>query len=905
MHSLLVNDKPDIVCITETWLDKHVTDAMIIYPFPYTAIRVDRNSNGGGVLILLRDNLIFRSFNLNFSRRASIVHVDVFIDDKCVRLITLYRPPNVKVAECDDILDHLDNIISSCSHNVICVGDFNLSPTIQSRYDAYNTLFDDHSLHQHVSQPTCGNNMLDLVLTDDKDLIGPITYNPPLSSSDHICILFQIRLVNLNMIPTIPRPNWGRTDFQSMKTTLATIDWENALSGFSDMDELYSTFCGIIIELFGCYVPISYDRKAVKWPGYIQKLIQHRIYLFQRLTANNMCEYNNVSRRLSKLIHKYESRLEKNVLTSLSSAKLFSFIKSKLNSNSSIPVMYNSNGNPLVKEIEKAEFIADYFQSVYTNLNLSPPTFHSKPITVLSSFLIEPDCVRRACKSLKKSCSITADGIPQVIFRECYSELALPLAHVFNFSLRLGTIPTIWKYSFVTPIQKVSHPSSPSDYRPVSITSTACKVMERCIKLKLDQHLKRNSIIPIEQFGFRRNISITDQMLICSHDWVKACDKNNFVDVIYFDVSKAFDSLCHKLLLQKLRSIGVSGNLFCWIRSFLTDRFFSVRIQNTTSTWKPISSGVPQGSVLGPILFNIFMADLPNALRLPSTISLLQFADDLKLYGNSHSSAHSLHTDLQQSISKLKRYLDSVGLSLSVSKCGVLHSGPKNPRYNYCIDHGVPLKKFDTVRDLGIMVNSTGDHRAHIKKITANARLQMFKILKVFKTTDSALLSRMFNVYVRPILESGSQVWSPFLKKDVESLEKVQKTFSRILYYKSFPNHGYPQQLPDYEKRIQKLRLSNLELRRKILDLVYVYKMFNHHSRNRFSSFFTLSPSDGRKTSFKVVVPFAKKNAFLNSFFVRSARWIQVIPVEFWQLKSVIAFKKAMIQRKDILKKLS
>lgn len=263
-------------------------------------------------------------------------------------------------------------------------------------------------------------------------------------------------------------------------------------------------------------------------------------------------------------------------------------------------------------------------------------------------------------------------------------------------------------------------------------------------------------------------------MLECINDWSIALNIRNSVDVVYIDFQKAFDSVVHSKLIHKLSAYGIVGNLLTWITSFLINRSQSVRVGNCYSDFIPVLSGVPQGSVLGPLLFLLYINDIVDLFGNNLTVKL--FADDVKMYINI-SDVKNVNI-LQDGLFALSRWASDWQLNISIKKCALLHLGRNNLLYDYAIDGSV-LPNVSEIRDLGVKVDSRLCFSAHYADIAAKAHQRAGLIVRCFKSRDPFLLFRAFTTYVRPILEYCSPVWSPVYKKDIIKLEAVQRRFTK------------------------------------------------------------------------------------------------------------------------------
>jgi len=281
-------------------------------------------------------------------------------------------------------------------------------------------------------------------------------------------------------------------------------------------------------------------------------------------------------------------------------------------------------------ESEMAEILNNFFSSVFTNEHLlSVPSIGLKCLgEPLSCIHLSVECVWKQLCKLNPSKSGGPDNCHPCVFKEVKEGLLQPLFLIFKRSLNEGQLPPSWKEATVTPIFKKGCRSLPSNYRPVSLTSIVCKMLESIIKDNLMEHFTRNNLFATNQHGFHTGHSCVTQLLNVMEDWTNIIDSGALVDIIYLDFQKAFDHIPHNRLLSKVKSYGIEGNLLKWIHNFLTNRKQQVNVRGSYSNWTNTTSGVPQGSVLGPILFLVFVNDLPEVV----SSMLYMFSDDTKLY---------------------------------------------------------------------------------------------------------------------------------------------------------------------------------------------------------------------------------------------------------------------------------
>ena len=318
-------------------------------------------------------------------------------------------------------------------------------------------------------------------------------------------------------------------------------------------------------------------------------------------------------------------------------------------------------------------------------------------------------------QNLKTDKSPGPDGLHPRVLAELSTSLAVPLKLLFELSLTTGVLPTDWKTAYVSPIFKKGPKDDACNYRPVSLTSIVCKVLETLIKKALMNHLDSYNLLHDAQHGFIKGRSCSTQLLEALEDWTKALDEGDCVDVVYMDFQKAFDTVPHQRLLAELEGYSITGRLLDWIRSFLTGRKQAVTVNGARSDWTRVSSGIPQGSVLRPVLFVAYINDLPD--NVTSTTKL--FADDTKLYGVPTNTS-----SIQEDLDRLQDWSDTWLLKFHPDKCGVLRIGKRTPETSYTMKNGsdtITLKKLEVEKDLGVHIDRLLTFRTHIMLAVARA----------------------------------------------------------------------------------------------------------------------------------------------------------------------------------------
>ena len=321
------------------------------------------------------------------------------------------------------------------------------------------------------------------------------------------------------------------------------------------------------------------------------------------------------------------------------------------------------------------------FASSFTKENTDdfPPLPKYNICEFLSNINITPEMVLKKLKNLDQNKSAGHDEWHPFFLKNLSEALSLPLSILFNKSLKEGAHSS-WKIAIITPIYKKGNKSDPGNYRPVSLTSVISKIMESIVRDVILDHLVENNVLSDGQHGFVPGRDCMTQLLLCLEDWTSMIDAGHAFDVIYTDFAKAFDSVAHERLILKLEAVGITGDVLNWIRSFLMGRSQSVRVEGETSGWQKVLSGIPQGSVLGPLLFVIFINDMPDVVK--ENICKL-FADDCKLYGIINS---AIDQRLQKDLSNLENWSNVWDLPFNATKCKVMHFGRGNPHLVYTMN---------------------------------------------------------------------------------------------------------------------------------------------------------------------------------------------------------------------------
>ena len=434
--------------------------------------------------------------------------------------------------------------------------------------------------------------------------------------------------------------------------------------------------------------------------------------------------------------------------------------------------------------------------------------------------------VEKKLKQLKPSAALGPDRVWTRVLHTMAEVLANPLSVIFGRLMGEGEVPGIWRKANVCPIFKKGTKGDPANYRPVSLTCVVGKVMESLIRDELVAHLERFNLIRGSQHGFMGGRSTTTNLLVYLETLTRLINEGHCVDVLYLDFAKAFDKVPHGKLMDKCRGLGVGGRVLEWIRKWLANREQRVILNGVTSGWREVLSGVPQGSVLGPTLFLIFINDIDEVAKVNAESILLKFADDTKL--GVVVETEEQREALQEAIRGLEGWADKWQMEFNASKCHVLHLGRRNNEYSYTMG-GVELARVEEEKDVGVMIHHTLKPSLQCAKASARANQVLGQLARGVGYRDKVTFLQLYRVYVRPHLEYAVVSWCPWSKGDRDCLEKVQR---RALGMVTNLQAG------TYESRLREAGMTTLQARRERGDMITTFRIMEGHDRVDRSTWF-------------------------------------------------------------------
>ena len=492
---------------------------------------------------------------------------------------------------------------------------------------------------------------------------------------------------------------------------------------------------------------------------------------------------------------------------------------------------------------------------------------------------------------LSKLCKSKATGLDKIsarLLRECADLVASSLCAIFNRSIVSGVFPTEWKSTKVIPLFKQGERSDLNNYRPISIIPVVAKVFERIVYNQFYEYLTVNNLISCNQSGFRSLHSTATALLEATDNWAFNIDKGNVNAVIFLDLKKAFDTVDHSILLSKLKAYGVGSNSFNWFKSYLDNRMQKCFVNGSLSDSQPLICGIPQGTILGPLLFLLYINDLPNCL---ANAHPRMYADDTHLTFASNDVAH-LEENMNDDLDKITEWLTANNLTLNSSKTEFMLIGSRqrlntfNRLPSFTID-GNSIKQVESTKSLGVYIDENLTWNTHIRHISKKIASCIGTLKRSRSFVPFETLLCIYNTLVQPHFDYCSVVWGNCNKSLSIKLQKLQNRAARILTSSSYDANA--------DDLFVKLGWQKLNLQRDLKTATMVYKSLNGLAPDYLKSMFTnrsaISTYSLRNCEGKLAVPLPRTNFLKNSFSYNGALLWNSLPINLRQAQSLASFK--------------
>lgn len=782
IHDLISDNDLDILVITETWLRGDTTDSVAVgdmTPNGYCFVHAPRmEGRGGGLAVIHKSNIKMTKFHRFTFKTFECFSISANISGVSLKLCALYKPP--KFAASSQFLEEFSSLVeqlTSSPGELILLGDFNLHVDIPSNHDAtkFLNILESTNLLQHVNLPTHQNgHTLDLVITRSTGLgVHGIGTNSSVSS-DHLTVTFSV---------AIPKPQKSTKSMYLRKWKSINTDNLNNDIKSSILAENSTTEVNQSVQLYNQVLRELIDKHAPGKQTTITIRPQTPWYNADIKQAKQLCRKLERQWRTSGLtVHRDMFKAQRNTLHQLREKAKSTFFTDKIESASNPREVYkvmntllHKDTDPVLPAHSSARDLAEKFAHFFTEKvtairnGIELPTLPAQDEalsielhTEITSFrpATEEEIDKLVISSPSKSSSL--DPIPTWLLKTCRDALVPILTHIVNLSLSSGTMPTHLKDAVISPILKKSSLDKDvlKNYRPVSNLSFVSKLCERVVAARFLEHLDDNNISNPFQSAYKKQHSTETALLRVHNDIMKAVDSHGAAILVLLDLSAAFDTIDHQLLLRTLHKLGIRGSAHTWFKSYLTERHQSVLVKGCKSSKQELLYGVPQGSVLGPLLFTTYTMSLSNIIS-SNGVDHEMYADDNSLYAAftpaSPSNKAATIDCIEKVVDVIKVWMDSHFLKLNQEKTEILVISSKSqlaraaiPSLNIC---GCEVQPSRTVRSLGVTFDPVFSFESHIKNVCRSIFHQIYTISRIRKYLTEDAIRTLVNANITSRLD--------------------------------------------------------------------------------------------------------------------------------------------------------
>ena len=893
--TILSNHNNSFHCFgfSESRLQDVVSDELINVP-EYSLIRKDAKGKlETGLVVYVHHSVNFKQVNIFDKYHIECIWIEIRLKGSKPMLIGfLYRNPDER-ANWFERFELLMEDAHTFYTEIILLGDFNID--LIRPQEKWKRIINSFHLTQMVTTPTRitlnSATLIDHIYVNSPANIAEISV-PSYGLSDHfpVCITWCKKGTK---IPTcghksISFRNYKNFSVENFLSDLSMADFQNVYQ-CTDPDKALETWHNIFVSVYDKHAPTITKRvrRTHKPPWLneeIKKAIVTRDYILK--TVGRGDEFNKHRNKVTALKRAAKKKYFGEMISSKKDTKSIWKAIRGLSGKTPHPVApltteistdtLNKHFSTIAEEIIKAD------RSEYNDLLLLKQFCDSKLMrSNLQISYISIHEVYKELSSIKQSSSRGLDGLDSKILKISAHIISEHITYIYNLCIEKKCFPQTFKDAKVIPHFKSGDRSDPGNYRPISILPALSKPLERYLKQNIQAHFKRYNLLHPNQSGFREKHSCHSMLTNLVEQWHHNINEDLVTGTIFVDFAKAFDVINHKLLIKKLMIYGFSSDALDLITSFLSNRRQKVFIDSQLSSYLPINFGVPQGSVLGPTLFSIYINDLP--LHITSTTEL--FADDTTLHTNDKD-ANNVCTKLQKDIDNLVEWTELNHMALHPQKSKFMLITTRQKRQNIKSKlkelrvRDRALEEVDSYKILGLIVDNNLSWSTHISTLCKKMSKKIFQLNRIKHFLDQHSRRLFFHAYLLPDIDYASTCWDLASQNCLRHLSSIYRRSLKLILLKSTIHNS------DYKE----LNILPLNLKCRFNKGVFMYKIMNGLAPSYLVDKF---PSIQVRSKTKIFIPRPRTDLFMSSFTFSGSKLWNEMPCHLKSFSSLFSFKKA------------
>ena len=890
-------------------------------PYYQNIGKIRANKHRGGVGLYVNCSYEFRE------RADLAVNLDDVIETQFIELITkpkntlvgiIYRPPNSKLEQFKECLAEILQKVDRQNKKCYLIGDFNLDLFKANENQFINGFINQmfsSTFYPLISKPTRITNssatLIDNIFVNNLDECHKcgILFT---DLSDHLPV-FQIttspKEVNHKSGVNTNYRLINKTTVDRLCQDLITEDW-NDLYNNTDTQDAYNYFYNKLFSLYDKNIPLKSTKRNtnsrdVPWVTKgILKSRKTKNKLYKKFIKNpnerNESIYKTYRNKFNKIEkaakkHYYNNKFNEHKGNLKYSWKLIKEILNKNKFKMELPDNFKEDDILISDPVEISNKFNEYFINIGpkladkindNNVNITNFLGERSMDSIFLDGVTEKE-VEIEISTLNSNKSCGHDEIPPKFVKQISKHIIKPLTYIFNQSLTTGVIPDDLKIALVTPIYKANGKEEFSNYRPISVLPCFSKILEKIIYKRVLKYLDKHNMLFQGQYGFRKNHSTNLATIELTTKLLQAIDNNEYTIGVFLDLAKAFDTVNHEILLKKLEHYGIRGIALKWFENYLTNRKHIVKYKLEKSVSLTVKCGVPQGSILGPLLFLIYMNDIS---RCSEILSIILFADDTNLFFN-HKNLDTLQMTMNNELSNIASWLSANKLSLNIKKTHFIIFKSRGKKINQNVSIKIDNQEIEQVKHtkfLGLHIDNELSWKYHIEQVASKISRMTGIMAKARHYLSLKTLQTIYDTMVQPYLTYCNIVWTSTYPTRLNSLFMIQKKIVKIMTFKNYSEQSRPLFVALKILNIYELNTYQMSL--------FMYSYFNGNLPSYFCNYYRLNEkihSHNTRTSSNIYIDYKRTNYGKFSLKFRGPQIWNNLPKDLKTQKSYRLFKKS------------